>query len=127
MSLRIKELRKDTKQAQDFFEKHLAYTLGPVELKNFMDKGGIRIVDVRRKEDYELGHIINALSIPKDELEDNFHKHSKDEITIIYCYNRECHLGASACLVLAEYGYPVMHLDGGYKTWVEDFKFEVIK
>jgi len=126
-SLRIKELRHDTQEAQEFFSKCLAYTLGPVELQKMMDKGGVRVVDVRRREDYQLGHIKNALSIPKDELTDALEQLSKDDISIVYCYNQQCHLGASACLTLAEYGYPTMLLEGGLKTWAEEFQFEVVK
>ena len=79
MSEKIKELRKNTKEAQEFFNKRLAYTLGPVELKNFIEKGGVRVVDVRVKSDYQIAHIPGAISIPKDELGENLDKLSKDE------------------------------------------------
>lgn len=127
MSLRIQELRHDTQEAQEYFAKYLAYTLGPRELQKKMDEGGIRIVDVRRKEDYDLGHIKNAISIPKEELADSLEQLSKEDITIVCAYNQQCHLGPKACLILAEYGYPSMLLEGGFKTWSEDFNFEVIK
>ena len=126
-SLRIKELRQDTRSAQEFFAQLLAYTLGPVETQKMLDRGGVRLVDVRRHEDYELGHIKGAISIPKDEIPDALEQLSKEEISIVYCYNQQCHLGASACLTLAEYGYPVMLMEGGFKTWVEEFEFEVVK
>ena len=127
MSLKIKEMRLNTQDAQDFFVKCLAYTLGPVELQKMVETEAVRIVDVRRSEDYELGHIKNAMSIPKDELADKLELLSKEDISIVYCYNQQCHLGAQACLILAEYGYPCMLLEGGFKTWVEDFQFEVEK
>ena len=123
MSEEIKQMRVDSQKAKYFFMKRLAYTLGPVELKNFMEKGGVRVVDVRRAEDYMTSHIPGAISIPKDELDKNLDKLSKDEITIVYCYNQQCHLGDSACLVLADYGYPVMLLEGGFDVWVNDFRF----
>ena len=89
-------------------------------------EGKVKVVDVRRTEDYEIAHIPGAISIPKDEIENNLDKLSKEEVTVIYCYNRECHLGYAACLKLVEFGYPVMHLDGGFKTWTEDFRFATI-
>ena len=119
----IKEIRFDTKRAQCFFQELLAYTLGPIELKDLIDEGKVNLVDVRRLEDYEVSHIPGAISIPKEELADNISKLSKDEITIIYCYNEQCHLGIEACLILAEYGYPAMILEGGFKTWTEEFRF----
>jgi len=126
MDEKIRELRQNSDKAQCFFSKQLAFTLGPVELKNFMEKGSIKIIDVRTSQDYEAGHIPMAVSIPKDELEKNLNKLSKNEITIVYCYNEQCHLGYSACMKLAELGYPVMHLDGGFKVWSEDFRFAVV-
>lgn len=123
MNEKIKEIRFDTKRAQCFFQELLAYTLGPIELKDLIDEGKVNLVDVRRLEDYEVSHIPGAISIPKEELADNTSKLSKDEITIVYCYNEQCHLGIEACLILAEYGYPAMLLDGGFKTWTEEFRF----
>lgn len=123
MNDKIKEIRIDTQRAQCFFQELLAYTLGPIELKDLIDEGKVNLVDVRRLEDYEVSHIPGAISIPKEELADNTNKLSKEEITIVYCYNQQCHLGIEACLILAEYGYPVMLLEGGFKSWVEDFRF----
>lgn len=123
MNEKIKETRQNTQMAQEFFTKRLAYTLGPVELKNFMEKGGVKVVDVRLKSDYDIGHIPGAISIPKEELDQRLNELSKDEVTIVYCYNQQCHLGESACLILAEYEYPTMLLEGGFKVWTEDFRF----
>lgn len=123
MNEKIKQMRKDTHEAQEYFTRKLAYTLGPVELKNFMEKGEIRLVDVRLKADYDIAHIPTAISIPKDEIDKHLDKLSKDEITIVYCYNQQCHLGDNACLIIAEYGYPVMLLEGGFDVWTNDFRF----
>lgn len=123
MNEKIKEIRFNSKKAQCFFSKCLAFTLGPVELKELLDEGKVQLVDVRRAEDYEISHIPSAISIPKDKLGNNLDKLSKEEITVVYCYNQQCHLGAKACLILADYGFPVMLLEGGFKTWTEDFRF----
>ncbi len=123
MNEKIRELRFDTEKARCYFSQKLAYTLGPVELKDLMEENMIKLVDVRSNADYEVAHIPSAISIPKDELSQNTDKLSKDVITVVYCYNQQCHLGAKACLLLAEYGYPVMLLEGGFKTWSEDFRF----
>ena len=125
MNEKIKELRNDSVSARNYFLRRLAYTLGPVELKNFMEKGGVKVVDVRLEADYNIGHIPGAISIPKDELSNNLDKLSKDEITIINCYNQQCHLGDNACLILTDYDFPVMLMEGGFDVWVNDFKFEV--
>ena len=123
MNQKINEISFNSEKARCFFSKILAFTLGPVELKSLLEENKVKLVDVRLAADYEISHIPGAISIPKDELADNTEKLSKDEITVIYCYNDQCHLGAEACLILAEYDYPVMLLEGGFKTWSEDFRF----
>ena len=119
----IRDLRKNTKEAQNYFKQALAFTLGPVELKEFMCNDNVKVIDVRDKADYEIAHIPSAVSIPYMELLNRLNELSKEETTIVYCYNQQCHLGARACLKLADYGYPCMHLDGGFKVWQEDFRF----
>lgn len=125
MNEKIKEIRFNPEKAQCFFSKKLAFTLGPIELKNLLDEGKVKLLDVRKKEDYDIAHIPSAISIPKDELADNVDKLSKEEVTVVYSYNQQCHLSANACLILADYGYPTMLLEGGFKTWTEDFRFVV--
>lgn len=120
---KIKELRANAEKAEHYFMKKLAYTLGPVELKTLMDEGKVRLVDVRRPEDYDIAHIPGAISIPQQEIANHLEELSKDETTVVYCYNQQCHLGAKACLTLAEYSYPCMLLEGGFKVWTEDFRF----
>lgn len=124
MNEKIREMRFDTNLAQEYFIKRLAYTLGPVEVKSLMVKDGIKVVDVRAESDFKLGHIPGAISIPKDKIDESLDKLSKNDINIIYCYNQQCHLGESACLNFAQYGYPVMLMEGGFDVWVNDFRFE---
>lgn len=122
-NLEIKELRHNTENAKKYFMQYLAYTLGPVELKELMDEGKVKVIDVRGEADFEVSHIPGAISMPYENISENVSNLSKDETTVVYCYNQQCHLGARACLKLADYGYPCMLLEGGFKTWKEDFRF----
>lgn len=123
MDDKIKEIRYDSKRAKDYFIEYLAFTIGPIDLKNIMDEGAVTLIDVRRRADYDISHIPSALSIPKEEIADNLDKLDKNLTTVVYCYNEQCHLGAKSCLILADYGYPCVLLEGGFKTWKEDFRF----
>jgi len=127
MSEYIDKIRFDTEAATDFFEEKLAYTLGPVELKQMLADGKVKLIDVRMKDDFDEGHIPMAVSIPKSEIKDRITELSKDDVHVVYCYNQQCHLAAAAAFTLARNGYPVMELDGGFNTWVHDFKFGVEK
>ncbi len=123
MDDKIKELRKNADSARNYFTQYLAYTVGPLELKNIMEEGEINLLDVRRHADYEISHIPGAVCITKEELADNLVKLDKEKITVVYSYNSQCHLGAECCLILADYSYPCVLLLGGFKVWKEDFRF----
>lgn len=118
-------ITKQTDRAKVFFEDKLSFTLGPVELKKMIGEETVQIIDVRRKEDYDNGHISTAISIPGAELENNMDKLSKDQINIVYCYTQQCHLAARAAVKLATNGYPVMELEGGFDVWKNAYNFEV--
>lgn len=124
MSEYIDKIRFDQEAAVDFFAEKLAFTLGPVELQHMLDEKKVKLVDVRRKEDYDESHIPGAISIPKDEIKNKLSELSKNDVHVVYCYNQQCHLGAAAALTLAKNGYPVMEMEGGFNTWKDVFGFE---
>ena len=122
----IQNIRNNPEKAQCFFSKKLAFTLGPIELKNIMAEKNVKLVDVRMRADYDIGHIPEAISIPYEELKDKISELSKDDLHIVYCYNNYCHLGSRAAYLLAQNNFSVMELSGGFKTWSEDFRFAVV-
>ena len=126
MSEKIKEFRRNTEDAMRFFAKNLAYTLGPVELKEMLEDNKVKLLDVRAKEDYDISHLPSAENIPYDELYEKMENLSKEDIHVVYCYNYLCHLGDRVAYKMAKSGYPVMLLQGGFKSWVEDFHFAVV-
>ena len=105
--------------AKAYFEAKMAFSTGPVELKRMLDeKKPINVVDVRLTEDYKKGHIPGAINLPPDQWK-NLDSLKKDKNNILYCYSHVCHLAARAAVVFAGQGYPVMEMDGGFKSWVE--------
>jgi len=103
--------------AKDYFEKKMAFTTGPAELKFFMDEGQTpNIVDVRASEDFNEGHIPGARSLPEDDWP-SLKGLTKDRVNVIYCYSQVCHLAARASAYFARNGFPVMELEGGIRAW----------
>jgi rhodanese-related sulfurtransferase len=116
---KLTEITKNTQKAVEYFENKLAFTLGPVELHRMCETEAnmIQIIDVRSVEHYNNGHIPGAVSISASNLEYSMDKLSKDKINIVYCYTQQCHLAARCAKMLAEEGFPVMELEGGFAEW----------
>jgi rhodanese-related sulfurtransferase len=117
-------------KAKKYFQDKMAFTTGPVELERWFKQGEpVNIVDVRATEDYAEGHIPGALNLPKDQWDNakvvkaRLHK---NKINVLYCYSHVCHLAATAAVLFASKGYPVMELEGGWRWWQSD-GFEIEK
>ena len=108
----------DPQKARAYFENKVAFTTGPIELSRMMESGNVTVVDVREAEDYQKGHVPGAISLPRGTW-DNPRGLSKEKPNVVYCYFQQCHLATHACIAFAAKGYPVMELEGGFKTWAE--------
>ncbi len=123
--MQTQSLIHDPARARAYFEDKLAFTTGPVELDRWIKsrENNLTIVDVREAEDYAKGHIPGAINLPKGTWEQPKGL-SKDKTNVVYCYTQVCHLAASACVVFASKGFPVMDLEGGFQTW-KDYELEL--
>lgn len=81
-----------------------------------IEKREMVVVDVRAAEDYAKGHIPGAVSLPRVNWASAAGL-SKDKVNVVYCYSHTCPLGGEACAKLAEQGYPVVEMDGGFEIW----------
>jgi predicted sulfurtransferase len=57
------------------------------ELREKLEKkADVIVVDVRKKESYDKSHIIGAISIPLEEIEQRHEELPKDKEIILYCH-----------------------------------------
>ena len=80
-----------------------------------LSEQGAYILDVREKDEWEAGHIINAKNIPLSELRDRMDEIPKDEPVYIHC--RSGQRSYNACLALLHNGYDfekVYNISGGF-------------
>ncbi len=119
-------LSKEAQAAVEFFERKLAFEIGPVGVKYALEqKEPIQIVDLRTAELYEKSHLPGAINLSIEELEKSQEKLDKNKTVVVYCYNHTCHLSAKAALVLAKKGFNVKELVGGFDTYAKaDMKLE---
>lgn len=94
-----------------------ALLANPVGLSQAIaEKRDLVVVDVRAAEHFAEGHIPGAVNLPRDQ----WHTAaglSKEKVNVVYCYSGTCPLGGEACAQLAEQGYPVVEMDGGFDVW----------
>lgn len=74
------------------------------------------LIDTRTKEEYQMGHINNAINIPINELRNRISEIPNDKKIILYCSVGL--RGYIASRILLQTGYKeVYNLSGGYKTY----------
>jgi len=107
------------KSAYAHFDQKLKHEVGPVELKRKIEGGeaDFQIIDVRSREAFGEGHIAGAKMMPFEEFKMRMPEFSEHSDNIVYCYSMACQLGDKAARWLAENGYPVKLLIGGFATW----------
>lgn len=80
------------------------------------NKDEIFLVDVRTKEEYDLGTINGAINIPVDKIRENIKLFPKDKKIVVFCGVGL--RGYVAYRILVQNGYSnVYNLAGGYKTY----------
>ncbi len=81
-------------------------------LEKLMSEGNYIIVDVRTAEEYKEEHVIGAVNIPFDKINENIEL-DKEKTIIVYC-QESCESNA-VCTALRELGYEAFDL-GTYNT-----------
>jgi NADPH-dependent 2,4-dienoyl-CoA reductase/sulfur reductase-like enzyme/rhodanese-related sulfurtransferase len=75
---------------------------------------GAQFVDVRTREEFDLGTLPGALNIPVDELRERTIELSTGDIVVNCAVGQRGH---TAAMLLNELGFHAKNLDGGYRTW----------
>jgi NADPH-dependent 2,4-dienoyl-CoA reductase/sulfur reductase-like enzyme/rhodanese-related sulfurtransferase len=86
-------------------------------------KQGALLIDVRTEQEYGNGAIQGAVNIPLDNLRERLSEIPKDRDLIVSC--RVGLRGYLAARILAQKGYSVKNLDGGYKLYSSAFPEKV--
>lgn len=72
-------------------------------------------VDIRKKQDYEKGHIKGAINIPYENLEIKKELPLREQEIVVYCQLGT--LGIKAVRMLESIGYKAYNLSGGFQRW----------
>lgn len=87
------------------------------ELRDRLRAGKAVLLDVRPDEEYQAGHLPQAISIPLDELERRLGELPRNRTLVVYCRGPLCVLADDALSVLSERGRKVARLEEGVAEW----------
>lgn len=84
-----------------------------------MINNGALIIDVRTPEEFNQGHLDNAVNIPYERISSEFTKQKivKDQDVVVYCRSGRRSGIAQASLI--ELGYSNIHNGGGYEQLID--------
>lgn len=96
-------------------------TIGPLEFKEAISGLGtdVQLIDVRTEDEFNEGHIENALNIDffkKENFVKTFNKLDKEKPVYLYC--RSGNRSHKSALLLTEMGFKKIYdLKGGFMSW----------
>lgn len=88
------------------------------EAKEMMDSQEVIILDVREQDEYDSGHIPDAVLLPVGTIDETTAAEvipDKDSTVLVYC--RSGNRSKTASSTLAELGYTNIYEFGGINTW----------
>ena len=93
----------------------------PNELTRLVNKESAILIDLRKKEDYENGHIMTALNYPHQEFDNQMHELEKfkDRPNILVCDMGRNSANIGEKLKKAEFE-KTFRLNGGMMTWIQE-------
>lgn len=111
-----KETKEEQKKEEHFFD------LSPEQFQTLLQENkNIKLIDVRRPEEYKEGHIQGSVLLPVQELSQeklDAASVKKDDAILLYC--RSGGRSGHALHMMQQFGYKnVKHLDGGILAWKE--------
>lgn len=80
-------------------------------------EGSVTLLDVRPHDEYQAGHLPDAINIPLDELEAMLDTLPKDREIVAYCRGPYCVLSHEAVERLRKSGFRVRRFDEGFPEW----------
>jgi rhodanese-related sulfurtransferase len=103
---------------QDFFlRRDSMEAVSRQELIGRLKDGTVTLLDVRPKEEFELGHLPGAINLPVRELKRGLAKLPKRREIVAYCRGPYCVMSFEAVAALRAMGYRVRRLEDGFPEW----------
>jgi rhodanese-related sulfurtransferase/DNA-binding transcriptional ArsR family regulator len=98
-------------------QKHRLEPVSLQELLTRMRSKNIVLLDVRPEQEFEAGHIPNAINIPIDQLMYRIKELNKSKLYIAYCRGPFCVFADDAVQLLIQKGFKANRLEEGFPDW----------
>ena len=89
------------------------------ELLARMKQGNVQVLDVRPEDEFALGHLPGATSVPLDQLKRRLAKLDPTKEIIAYCRGPYCVLSFETVALLRKKGFKARRLEDGWPEWRE--------
>ena len=99
-------------------KEHMYHQIDQETAKRMMDEQDVVILDVREQDEYDSGHIADALLLPVGTISEETAASvipEKDTTVLVYC--RSGNRSKTASQALADLGYTQIYEFGGIHTW----------
>ncbi|GAA4655716.1 rhodanese-like domain-containing protein [Arthrobacter cryoconiti] len=103
-----------------FIEAKLAYEIDAVAAAGAQASGSAVIIDSRKQQSWDHGHITGALHLPADALDTLPDTLPHDRCLIIYGWGPGCNGATNTAHRLLAADFDVRELIGGYEYWVRN-------
>jgi rhodanese-related sulfurtransferase len=94
--------------------------LSPITIAELLEglrAGRVILLDVRPAEEYQAGHIPQAISLPLSTLEERLVDLPRDQEIVAYCRGPYCVFADEAVAILRAQGYQARRLEEGVPDW----------
>jgi rhodanese-related sulfurtransferase len=103
-----------------FVDARLAYEIDVVAASQAVASGSAVLVDTRRQESWDHGHIAGALHLPTASLDTGIADLPRDRTLIVYGWGPGCNGATATARILLAAGLDTRELLGGYEYWVRN-------
>lgn len=103
---------------RDYF--HGRDALEPISRKVLlarMKQGNVQVLDVRPEDEFAMGHLPGAISLPLDQLKKKLAKLDPAKEIIAYCRGPYCLLSFETVALLRKKGFEARRLEDGWPEW----------